>query len=148
MGNIANIEKYKFKPGQSGNPSGRPKSTAPEALVYLLGSKAKARKFYKLSKVDLDTWEQLLPSLTTDQLKLLAQWQQAPAFAAGMAYAMLRDMQKGSTATLDRIRDRQHGAVSKRVELTGADGVPLGGDKVEISVEEARQIIRDLEAEV
>lgn len=148
MGNIANIEKYKFKPGHSGNPAGRPKSTAPEALAYLLGSKAKARKFYKLTKVDLDTWEQLLPSLTPDQLKLLVKWDAAPAFAAGMAFAMLRDMQKGSTATLDRIRDRQYGAVSKRIELTGADGAPLGGDTKALSVEEARKLISELEAEM
>lgn len=43
------IEQYKFKPGQSGNPKGRPKNRVPEQLVTIFGSKAKAKKFYCLS---------------------------------------------------------------------------------------------------
>mgnify|MGYP004514826957 CR=1 FL=1 len=138
------IKKYQFKPGQSGNPKGRPKSTAPEMLAVLLGSRSRARRFYKLTQTDLAAWDELLLSLDMDKLKLLVQTAEAPIYAKGMAMAIVRDMQNGKTATLDRIRERLWGKAVQRVELTGAGGTPLHGK--EITMDEARGLIADLEA--
>ena len=54
MPNPENITPHQFKPGQSGNPKGRPKSRVPEQLVKIFGSKAKAKKFYSLSAVEIN----------------------------------------------------------------------------------------------
>ena len=48
MANEQNLREP-WKPGQSGNPKGRPKNRVPEQLVTIFGSKAKAKKFYCLS---------------------------------------------------------------------------------------------------
>ncbi len=138
------FKKHQFKPGQSGNPKGRPKSTAPEMLAVLLGSRTRAKRFYKLTQQDLAAWDELLLSLDMDKLKLLVQTAEAPIYAKGMAMAIVRDMQNGKTATLDRIRERLWGKAVQRVELTGAGGAPLHGK--DITMDEARGLIADLEA--
>lgn len=143
MARPENIEKYQYKPGQSGNPKGRPKGTAPETLAVLLGSKAKARRFYKLGKADLAAWDELLLSLDFDKIKLLVQMNDAPIYAKNMAMAIAKDMQAGKTTTIDRIRERLWGKAVQRLELTGANGAPLSGK--ELTMDEARAIIADLE---
>ena len=54
------IEQYQFKPGQSGNPKGRPKNRVPDNLVKIFGSKAKAKKFYCLTAAEINEWEAVI----------------------------------------------------------------------------------------
>lgn len=121
MPNADNLIPYRFKPGQSGNPKGRPKNRVPDQLVVIFGSKAKARKFYGLSGEEIDDWEEAVLSMTTGQLKELAKWDDAPAYPKGLAVAVLTEMRDGKTSTLDKLRDRLEKRRSKKPVSTTAD---------------------------
>lgn len=137
------IEAHQFKPGQSGNPKGRPKSRVPEQLVKIFGSKARAKKFYSLSSVEIDEWEAAILSFSTNDLKLLAKWDAAPAYPKGLAIAVLSDMKNGKTTTLDKLRERQYGKPTQRMELTGKDGGDLIPART-LTKEEAADLLQRL----
>lgn len=137
------IEAHQFKPGQSGNPKGRPKSRVPEQLVKIFGSKARAKKFYSLSSVEIDEWEAAILSFSTNDLKLLAKWDAAPAYPKGLAIAVLSDMKNGKTTTLDKLRERQYGKPTQRMELTGKDGGDLIPART-LTKEEAADLLQSL----
>lgn len=137
------IEAYQFKLGQSGNPKGRPKSRVPEQLVKIFGSKARAKKFYSLSSVEIDEWEAAILSFSTNDLKLLAKWDAAPAYPKGLAIAVLSDMKNGKTTTLDKLRERQYGKPTQRMELTGKDGGDLIPART-LTTEEAADLLQSL----
>lgn len=137
------IEAHQFKPGQSGNPKGRPKSSVPEQLVKIFGSKARAKKFYSLSSVEIDEWEVAILSFSANDLKLLAKWDAAPAYPKGLAIAVLSDMKNGKTTTLDKLRERQYGKPTQRMELTGKDGGDLIPART-LTKEEAADLLQSL----
>ncbi|MFK1774396.1 DUF5681 domain-containing protein [Bacteroides fragilis] len=137
------IEAHQFKPGQSGNPKGRPKSRVPEQLVKIFGSKARAKKFYSLSSVEIDEWEAAILSFSANDLKLLAKWDAAPAYPKGLAIAVLSDMKNGKTTTLDKLRERQYGKPTQRMELTGKDGGDLIPART-LTKEEAADLLQSL----
>ena len=132
-----------FKPGQSGNPKGRPKSRVPEQLVKIFGSKARAKKFYSLSAVEIDEWEAAILTFSANDLKLLAKWEDAPAYPKGLAIAVLSDMKNGKTTTLDKLRERQYGKPTQRMEVTGKDGGDLIPART-LTKEEAADLIKAL----
>ncbi len=143
MPNPENIRPHQFKPGQSGNPKGRPKSRVPEQLVKIFGSKARAKKFYSLSAVEINEWEAAILTFSANDLKLLAKWEDAPAYPKGLAIAVLRDMSNGKTTTLDKLRERQYGKPTQRMEVTGKDG----GDLIPVRTltkEEAADLLNSL----
>lgn len=137
------IEAHQFKPGQSGNPKGRPRSRVPEQLVKIFGSKARAKKFYSLSSVEIDEWEAAILSFSANDLKLLAKWDAAPAYPKGLAIAVLSDMKNGKTTTLDKLRERQYGKPTQRMELTGKDGGDLIPART-LTKEEAADLLQSL----
>ena len=108
-----------WKPGQSGNPKGRAKNRVPESLVEIFKSKKRAREFYSLSNEEIDDWESAVMTLNTSQLKDLAKWEDAPSYPKGLAIAILSDMRDGRTTTLDKLRARQFGEATQKVEITG-----------------------------
>ena len=122
MANPENLIAHRFKPGQSGNPAGRPKSRVPAQLVKIFGSKARAKKFYSLTATEIDEWEAAVLTFSASDLKLLAKWEEAPAYPKGLAIAILNDMKNGKTTTLDKLRERQYGKPTQRMEVTGKDG--------------------------
>lgn len=132
-----------FKPGQSGNPKGRPKSRVPEQLVKIFGSKARAKKFYSLSAVEIDEWEAAILTFSANDLKLLAKWEDAPAYPKGLAIAVLSDMKNGKTTTLDKLRERQYGKPTQRMEVTGKDGGDLIPART-LTKEEAADLLKSL----
>lgn len=137
------IEPYKFKPGQSGNPKGRPKSRVPEQLVKIFGSKAKAKKFYSLSATEIDEWEAAILTFSVNDLRLLAKWEEAPVYPKGLALAVLSDMKNGKTTTLDKLRERQYGKPTQRMEVTGKDGGDLIPART-LTKEEAADLLQAL----
>lgn len=143
MPNPENIRPHQFKPGQSGNPKGRPKSRVPEQLVKIFGSKARAKKFYSLSAVEIDEWEAAILTFSVSDLKLLAKWEDAPAYPKGLAIAVLRDMSNGKTTTIDKLRERQYGKPTQRMELTGKDGGDLIPART-LTKEEAAELFNSL----
>lgn len=143
MANSENIEKYQFKKGQSGNPKGRPKNRVPQALVTILG-KAKAKKFYKLSEEEINDWEAAVLTMTANELKILASWEDANSYAKGLAISILFDMKNGNTKTIDKLRERHFGKAVQKVELTGKDGASLVPARV-LTKAEAQELLGKLE---
>lgn len=145
MPNRKNIIPHQFKPGQSGNPKGRPPNRVPEQLVKIMG-KVQAKKFYKLSAVEITEWEAALLTMNANQLKLLAQWDEANAYPKGLAISILTDMKNGNTKTLDKLRERVIGRPTQRMEITGRDGADFMPARV-LTKKEAKELLDGLEEE-
>lgn len=145
MPNRKNIIPHQFKPGQSGNPKGRPPNRVPEQLVKIMG-KVQAKKFYKLSAVEITEWEAALLTMNANQLKLLAQWDEANAYPKGLAISILTDMKNGNTKTLDKLRERVLGRPTQRMEITGKDGAEFMPARV-LTKKEAKELLDGLEEE-
>lgn len=140
--NVENIRKFQFKPGQSGNPNGRPKSRVPDGLARVM-PRSKAKKFSALTAAEVDEWERVLLNLNMKQLQELAKWEDAPAYPRGLAVAMLFDLKNGNTKTAEKLRERQYGTPVQRMELTGAEGTEL--IKTPVTPTEAKSILEELE---
>lgn len=126
-----------FKPGQSGNPNGRPKNRVPAQLAKVMG-KSQAKKIFKLNNSELEEWEATLLTLNANQLKLLAQWDEASAYPKGLAISILYDMKNGNTKTLDKLLERVIGRPTQRMEITGRDGKDLITDPIMIEIIDSR----------
>jgi hypothetical protein len=122
-----------FRKGESGNPEGRPKSRVPDALKIILGKK-RAKKFYQLNEAEVNEWEAAILTMTTNELKALASWEDANSYAKGLAISILFDMKNGNTKTLDKLRERQFGKAVQKVELTGKDGAALNPEPITIEI--------------
>lgn len=144
MANINNL-KEPWKPGQSGNPKGRPKNRVINEWLPECFGRKRTKQIKALSQVEVDAWEQLLITLTAPELQVIAKWDGSPAYAKNIALSMLFDMKNGRTATIDRLRERQYGKPIQKVELTGKDGSNLIPQK--LSVDEAKELISKLEDE-
>ena len=145
MPNRKNIIPHQFKPGQSGNPKGRPPNRVPTQLVKIMG-KVQARKFYNLSATEINEWEAAILTMNASQLKLLAQWDDANAYPKGLAISGLMDMKNGNTKTLDKLRERVIGRPTQRMEITGKDGSEFMPARV-LTKKEAKELLDGLEEE-
>lgn len=139
----AGMAQHQFKPGECGNPRGRPRDPAKELLEAALGKK-NARKFARLTKQNKDDIDAILESATTDTLMFIAKWDGASAYAKGRALAILGDMKKGQTTQLDKISARLNGPLVKRMELTGKDGADLMPART-LTKEEVKDLFDKLE---
>jgi hypothetical protein len=120
---MANPENLRapWKPGESGNPKGRPKNRVPEMVAKIFG-KSRLRKLYKLSGGEVDAWEQMLLIMTPNELQALAKWEDCPTYPKGLIMGILFDMKNGRTTTIDKLRERQYGATTQKIEVSGKDG--------------------------
>lgn len=134
-----------WKPGQSGNPKGRKPNNVPKQLVKIVGKK-QAKKLYKLTDAEIKEWEGIILTMTVNQLKLLAQWDEANAYPKGLAISILTDMKNGNAKTLDKLRDRVHGKPAELVEITGKDGADFMPARV-LTKQEAKELLDYLENE-
>lgn len=137
---------YCFKPGQTGNPKGRPKSRVDGYVKKLLSKRAAARK-YAMNIGEVNDWEAKLLVFTASELKLVAMDENAPAYAKSLAVAMLTDMKNGNCRTASQLRERQYGGTKQTVEITGADGLPLV-ERTELTATEAKTFIKDVLASI
>lgn len=142
MPNPQNL-KAPWKKGQSGNPNGRPKNRVTSEWLPKCFGKTRTRQIKALTPEEVNCWERLLIALSAPELQVIAKWDESPAYAKNLSLAILFDMKNGRTATLDKLRDRQYGETTQKIELTGKDGTSLFGK--EVSIDEARGIIQSLE---
>lgn len=110
-----------WKPGQSGNPKGRPKSRVPEALAKILGSKRRASQLREqgITATEARQWENIVFSADVDTLKVIVRSEVTPAWPKGLAVAVLTDMKDGTTKTLDKVREWQFGKAAQALNISG-----------------------------
>lgn len=140
------IVQHQFKPGQSGNPKGRPKSRVPDMLMSALNLKQKKEIQKGLTKEEVDEWEAYIMVAPTDAIAILAQDASIPVYARALARSVLIEIKNGQTKTLDKLRERQFGKEAQKIELTGKDGTPIV-QAVRLSEEEAVKLMQKMEQE-
>jgi hypothetical protein len=107
MPNPDNIKQHEFKPGESGNPNGRPRK-------YVSDLKAQG---YKLSEVN-DAIQALM-SMDLEELKEVAQNPKATVLEVTIAMAIKKSIDRGSLYSIETLLTRVYG---KPKELTEASG--------------------------
>ena len=141
-GNNAEIlEQHKWKPGQSGNPNGRPRNRVKELLNGLLTVK-QVQENTNLDERDINAIEQIVLSLDTPALQAIAKSEKTPVYMRTLAMAAMWDMKNGKTQTMNLLRDRQFGAVKKQVDVTtnGEGLVPQS-----MTPDEAKELLKRIE---
>lgn len=139
------IEKHQFKPGQSGNPKGRPKNRVPGILAKVM-PKTKAKKFGQLTAEEVNAWEAALLTMQLDELSNLAKEIEAPVYVRGLAMAILMETKQGKCNTLDKLRQHVYGRDIQQMQLTGADGKELIPARV-LTKEEMQSMWKKLDEE-
>ena len=134
-----------FKPGQSGNPKGRPKNRVAAFRERIMGKK-KAKAYFGISAFEVTEWYEVLITMDLPDLKLLAADDEAPALARTYARAIIFDMNAGKTTTIDKLTAKLHGKAIQRIEHTGADGSDLNQPRT-LTKDEAKEFFSDLESE-
>lgn len=137
----ANLEAYKWKPGQSGNPKGRPRNRAVELLSTIL-TKKQVQMNTQLTEAEINAIENIILSLDIKALQQVAKNDDTPAYMKTLAMAAILDMKNGRTKTMDLLRDRQFGSVRKTVDVTtnGQSMTP-----VSMTPKEAKDMLRKIE---
>ena len=135
-----------WKPGQSGNPKGKPKNRVPQQMVDVLMLKSRKELTQSLTREEVDEWEQRILSCSRDELQIIAQNASLPIYASSLARAIILDFKNGKTTTLDKLRDRVYGKAPERMELTGANGEALVPAQ-RLTEEQAAQLMKKLEEE-
>lgn len=118
--NKAILEKYQFKPGQSGNPKGRPKNRVPAEVQGLLRSIGYTAKYWAMSKEEVEEWESALLTLPKETIEQLVHTDdpKIPMYVQSVARAILADYKQGRMQAVDRLRDRQFGTVTAKTDIT------------------------------
>lgn len=140
---LANLEKGRFQPGQSGNPAGRKKNRVTALLKQVL-PKGTIKKAEALSIDEINTIEKSLLALQLADLQLLAKMEDTPAYMKTLALAIIIDMKNGQTKTVDLLRSRQYGTPTQKMDLT-TGGQPM--NQREMSPEQAKKVIAELDEE-
>jgi hypothetical protein len=119
---LESIKPYEFKPGESGNPSGRP-----------VGSVSIVTKLKRLMEQEFSDFD------PTDNNKLtkkqIQEW---------IALKLVVQAMKGDMTAIKEALERIDGKVLQKLESTGKDGEPLIPNDQKITVEMVKQRIEDM----
>lgn len=139
--NAEQLREHQWKPGQSGNPNGRPRNRVKELLDGLLTVK-QVKENTNLEERDINAIEQIILSLDTPALQAIAKSEKTPVYMRTLAMAAMWDMKNGKTQTMNLLRDRQFGAVKKQVDVTtnGESMVPQS-----MTPDEAKDLLKRIE---
>lgn len=105
----AAMEKFKFKPGQCGNPKGRPPNALRLTTAY--------REI-----LDQVVPEELRLSLIPPRLRSKIELKKGTTFKELLALRAILEGAKGNIAALKEIADRDEGKPKQRIELVGDQG--------------------------
>lgn len=104
MPNPQNIEKHKYKPGESGNPNGRPRK-----YVSLLKEQG-----YKISEVN--DCIQAMMSMTLEELKEVWDNPKATVLEKTIASAIKKSIERGSLYSIETLLSRVFGKPRETTE--------------------------------
>lgn len=132
---LANLEKGTWKKGQSGNPKGRKPNRVCAILKNVLGTKQRGRmrRMTEMTNEEIDTAEKAILALQLSDLQLLAKADETPAYAKALAMAAIMEMKNGKIAALDRLRERQYGAIKQQVDITTNGKDMAAGETIDLS---------------
>lgn len=141
---ITALKAIGFKPGVSGNPKGRPKAVARRQIAEVLSCDDTSQ--LALTKTDYDDVDKMMPSMSTEQLKKIANSNEVNIYLRSQAYAILSDLQEGKTATVDKMRERaviaeQSSRLTTNKQLAMVTGKFKGANYMR-AVEQAKQMLR------
>lgn len=127
---------FQFKPGVSGNPSGRPKNPIPKALR-------------DMSEKGVQEIISAVCSGNLDQLQEIIESPKTPALQVGYAKALVRAIKEGNVEIIERLLERVIGKVPDYLNLTSKNlnlNVPVA--QVSVSKEEIRAEMKRLMEDV
>jgi hypothetical protein len=104
----AHLEMYKFKPGESGNPGGRPKKLAITDYVK-----------EQLDKQIPEAMRAKLPAL------FVAIYGENATFGEMLAFKLVQMSAKGDMPAMKELLERVEGKVPQKTQLSGVDGAPI-----------------------
>lgn len=102
-------EPYKFKPGQSGNPKGRPPLNPIQRA---------------LKNLTVETYRDVIQAVCTgnlDNLKAMVEDPSISALQVGVARAFLKAMQAGDYAVIERIAERIVGKIPDELKVSSSN---------------------------
>lgn len=100
------MERHKFKPGVSGNPSGRPKMDPKERV---------------LKELTVQSFREVIEVVCTGNLAALEAMKDDPNISAlqvGIAASLAKAMREGDYATIEKIAERIVGKIPDELNLT------------------------------
>lgn len=103
-----------FKPGQSGNPSGKPPMSKEEAELLF-----EVKSLRKIDKLRLDKAFHAVSSMSVDELTEFSVTKSVSSLEILAARIFMRSIGKGDMVSLNLILDRIIGPVTKHVNVTG-----------------------------
>lgn len=116
---LAALRRHEFKKGQCGNPKGRPKNRINSLLKEILPKSKMKQLKQELTKDEVNTIEKQVLQLELSDLQLVAKADSTPAYLKALAMAIIIEMKNGKTSTVDKLRDRQYGAINQKMDVTG-----------------------------
>lgn len=100
------LEQYKWGPGKSGNPKGRPPNAVPAGL----------------RKLTQETYAQVIELVLTgnlDELQAMVKDPKTPAVQVGIATAFIKAIKEGNYQVMERIAERIVGKLPENINIQG-----------------------------
>lgn len=138
---LANLRPW--KKGEAPKSPGRPRNRVNDLLKDVLPKK-KAKRLNSLTVDEINTIERTMGTLDTADLQAIAKADKTFAYMKTLAIAAIVDMKNGRTQTMDKLRDRQYGAVTQNVDVTSG-GNPISQGQP-LSQADAVKLLQELES--
>lgn len=134
MPNPKNIEKHKFKKGQTGNPNGRPRKTITTMLQQFRESGVQIPTTNEIKDAYLS-----LATMAEEDLKKIVSDKDSPMLLRICATNILS---KKGFDIVEKMLDRAIGKATQKTEVTGENGSPIlmQYDLSKLSIDELRQL--------
>ena len=135
---LDNLEKGRFRKGESGNPNGRPKNTVKEMLrKSRMVPVSDLKKIDGLSKDEIDSCERIPLTFSEEGVRAVLEVPGIPLYLASNCKKALEDYTNGDTREASRLRALQYGEPPKNIDVTTA-GQPLHRPPSEMTEEEIK----------